>query len=61
MITVSLRMKIDQTPLKRVPVTLCLDADGYCTPPVATDREGRARFDLSEASGKVLVLSLIHI
>jgi tRNA 2-thiouridine synthesizing protein E len=55
MITVSLRMKIDQTPLKRVPVAICLDADGYCTPPVPTDREGRARFDLPEASGKVLV------
>ena len=55
MITVSLRMKLDQRPLKRVPVTLCLDADGHCTPAVPTDREGRARFDLPEASGKVLV------
>lgn len=55
MITVSLRMKIDQTPLKRVPVTICLDADGYCTQPVPTDREGSARFDLPESSGKVLV------
>jgi hypothetical protein len=55
MITVSLRMKLDQTPLKRVPVSLCLDADGHCTPPVHTDREGRARFDIPEASGKVLV------
>jgi len=55
MITVSLRMKLDQTPLKRIPVALCLDADGHCTPPVPTDREGRARFDLPAASGKVLV------
>ena len=55
MITVCLRMKLDQTPLKRIPVALCLDADGHCTPPVPTDREGRARFDLPEASGKVLV------
>ncbi|WP_295456648.1 TusE/DsrC/DsvC family sulfur relay protein [uncultured Thiodictyon sp.] len=55
MITVCLRMKLDQTPLKRVPVALCLDADGHCTAPVPTDREGRARFDLPAASGKVLV------
>ncbi|HYN78995.1 MAG TPA: TusE/DsrC/DsvC family sulfur relay protein [Lamprocystis sp. (in: g-proteobacteria)] len=55
MITVHLRMKLDQTPLKRIPVALCLDADGHCTPTVVTDREGRARFDLADASGKVLV------
>ncbi len=55
MITVSLRMKLDQAPLKRVPVALCLDTDGHCTPTVPTDREGRARFDLPDASGKVLV------
>ena len=55
MITVTLRMKLDQSPLKRVPVALCLDSDGRCTEPVLTDREGRARFDLPLASGKVLV------
>ena len=55
MITVNLRMKLDQAPLKRVPVALCFDLDGRCTPPVPTDREGRARFDLPPASGKVLV------
>jgi tRNA 2-thiouridine synthesizing protein E len=55
MITVTLRMTLDQSPLKRVPVALCLDSDGRCTEPVLTDREGRARFDLPLASGKVLV------
>ena len=55
MITVTLRMKLDRAPLKRVPVEVCLDSDGRCTPPVLTDREGRAHFDLPLASGKVLV------
>jgi tRNA 2-thiouridine synthesizing protein E len=55
MITVSLTMKLDRSPLKRIPVALCLDASGQCTEPVLTDREGRARFELPAASGKVLV------
>jgi hypothetical protein len=28
MITVTLRMKLDRAPLKRVPVEVCLDSDG---------------------------------
>ena len=55
MITVTLSMKLDHAPLKRTPVTVCLDADGTCHGPVLTDRDGRARFDLAPASGKVLV------
>jgi tRNA 2-thiouridine synthesizing protein E len=55
MITVTLAMKLDHAPLKRTPVSVCLDADGSCHGPVLTDREGRARFDLPPASGKVLV------
>lgn len=55
MVTVKVVMKLDQAPLKRMPVTLRLDAAGEGTPPVFTDREGRARFDLPPASGKVLV------
>jgi tRNA 2-thiouridine synthesizing protein E len=55
MITVTLQMKLDRAPLKRVPVAVCLDASGQCSEPVLTDREGRARFDLPAASGKVLV------
>ena len=55
MITVTLQMKLDRAPLKRVPVAVCLDASGQCAEPVLTDREGRARFDLPAASGKVLV------
>lgn len=45
MITVNLRMKLDQSPLKRVPVALSLDSDGRCTESVLTDREDRAHFD----------------
>jgi tRNA 2-thiouridine synthesizing protein E len=41
--------------VKRVPVVLRLDAAHASTPPVLTDREGRARFDLTPASGKVIV------
>lgn len=55
MITVKVTMKLDRSPLKRVPVTLRLDAADQGTAPVLTDREGRARFDLPPASGKVLV------
>jgi tRNA 2-thiouridine synthesizing protein E len=42
MITVKLQMKLDQSPLKRVPVAHCLDADGHCTAPVFTDRGSSA-------------------
>jgi tRNA 2-thiouridine synthesizing protein E len=55
MITVTLQMKLDRAPLKRVPVAVCLDASGHCAQPVLTDRAGQARFDLPAASGKVLV------
>ncbi len=55
MISVKVRMKLDQTPLKRVPVALHLDAEDRATPPVLTDRSGEARFDLPASSGKVLV------
>ena len=55
MITVKVVMKLDQSPLKRVPVALRLDATDATTAPVLTDREGCARFDLPPASGKVLV------
>lgn len=55
MITVNLKMKLDHSPLKRIPVALCLDATGDCTSTVITDRDGLARFDLASATGKVLV------
>lgn len=55
MISVRVTMKVRHEPVKRVPVALCLDADGSCAPTVATDRAGVARFDLPPTSGKVLV------
>lgn len=48
-------MRLDQAPLKRVPVALHLDASDRTTAVVLTDREGCARFDLPPATGKVLV------
>lgn len=55
MIAVKVFMRVTNEPLKRTPVFLRMDADGFETPPVLTDREGCARFDLPPASGKVLV------
>jgi tRNA 2-thiouridine synthesizing protein E len=55
MIAVRVVMKLDRSPLKRVPVALHLDASDRTTATVMTDREGRAQFDLPAASGKVLV------
>jgi tRNA 2-thiouridine synthesizing protein E len=54
-ISVKVFMRINEEPLKRVPVVLQLDPDGEATPAVATDRAGVARFDLPPGSGKVLV------
>ena len=55
MIAVKVLMKLDRSPLERVPVALHLDAEDRTTPAVPTDREGVARFDLPSAMGKVLV------
>ena len=55
MIAVRLVMKLDQAPLKRVPVTLHLDALDLTTDPVPTDRSGVARFDVPAGTGRVLV------
>lgn len=55
MIAVRVVMKLDRSPLKRVPVSLHLDAADCDIPSVLTDREGCARFDLPPATGKVLV------
>jgi tRNA 2-thiouridine synthesizing protein E len=55
MIAVRVVMKLDRSPLKRVPVALHLDACDRTTDSVLTDREGRALFDLPAATGKVLV------
>ena len=48
-------MKLSNQPLKRTPVVLQMDTDGAETPTVLTDRRGVAHFDVSPASGKVLV------
>ncbi len=58
MIAVRVMMKATNEPLKRTPVVLRLDADGSETPPVLTDRDGVAHFEVSPASGKVLVSGL---
>ena len=55
MISVRLVMKLNQAPLKRVPVTLHLDALDLTTDPVLTDRSGVARFDVPTGTGRVLV------
>lgn len=55
MIAVKVLMKLDRSPLKRVPVALHLDAEDRTTPVVPTDREGVARFDFPPVMGKVLV------
>lgn len=55
MITIKVNMRITKEPVKRAPVVLELDASGEQTGPVATDRTGRARFDLPPVSAKVLV------
>ena len=55
MIAVRVVMKLDRSPLKRVPVSLHLDASDRTTASVLTDRDGRALFDLPAATGKVLV------
>jgi tRNA 2-thiouridine synthesizing protein E len=58
MITVTVLMKVDKEPVKRVPVALQFDADEATTPAVWTDRDGVARFDLPPRSGKVLVAGI---
>lgn len=55
MITVKVTMKLDQSPVKRVPVRRCLDAADQGSAVVLTDRTGRAVFDLPSVSGTVLV------
>lgn len=55
MIAVRVLMKVTKEPLKRTPVALKMDADGYETPPVLTDRAGLAHFELPPSSGKILV------
>jgi tRNA 2-thiouridine synthesizing protein E len=55
MISVKVLMKLSKQPLKRTPVVLQLDEDGTETGPVLTDRSGVAKFDVSNAVGKVLV------
>ncbi|MBK1644671.1 sulfurtransferase TusE [Thiocapsa imhoffii] len=55
MIQVKVSMKVTREPLKRTPVVLKLDADGSETPPILTDHEGVASFDLPPTSGKILV------
>ncbi|WP_295389073.1 TusE/DsrC/DsvC family sulfur relay protein [uncultured Thiodictyon sp.] len=55
MLTVKVTMKLDRSPVKRMPVALRLDAADQATPPVLTDRSGCAHFDLPPASGTVLV------
>ena len=48
-------MKFTQQPLKRTDIELILDEDGSHIGPVATDRSGRACFDMPATSGKVIV------
>lgn len=55
MISVRVAMKFGHQPLKRTPVVLQMDADDRRVGPVLTDRTGVALFDVSPASGKVLV------
>lgn len=55
MIAVRVLMKVTKEPLKRTPVALKMDADGYQTPPVLTDRKGIAHFEVPPSSGKILV------
>jgi len=55
MISVTVKLKFTHEPLKRIPVILQMDARDEPVGPVITDRSGRAEFDLSAGSGKVLV------
>lgn len=55
MICINVVMKFSNQPLKRSPVELILDEDTRHIGPVATDRSGKACFDISNSSGKVLV------
>ncbi|MFW2372304.1 MAG: TusE/DsrC/DsvC family sulfur relay protein [Gammaproteobacteria bacterium] len=55
MISVKVFMKASNEPLKRTPVILQLDPDGFQTEAVFTDRSGNANFDLDVGSGKILI------
>lgn len=55
MIAVSVFLKATKEPLKRIPVTIHMDADDNDIGPVYTDRTGVANFDLTVSSGKVFV------
>jgi tRNA 2-thiouridine synthesizing protein E len=48
-------MKFTRQPLKRTAIELILDEDGRQIGPVATDRSGRACFDIPASSGKIMV------
>jgi tRNA 2-thiouridine synthesizing protein E len=58
MIAVRVVMKFTNEPLKRTPVMLRMDADGFETEPVLTDRAGVARFEVPPGSGKVTVAGI---
>lgn len=55
MIAVRVFLKATKEPLKRIPVTIQMDADDKGIGPVFTDRTGTVNFDLPASSGKVLV------
>lgn len=55
MVCINVRMKFSNLPLKRTPVELILDEDSRHIGPTATDRSGRACFEMPICSGKVLV------
>lgn len=55
MLCINVTMKFTNQPLKRTPVELILDENGERVGPVPTDREGKACFDMSVSSGKIMV------
>ncbi|HHJ36639.1 MAG TPA: TusE/DsrC/DsvC family sulfur relay protein [Gammaproteobacteria bacterium] len=55
MICIYVTMKFSNSPLKRTPVELLLDADNQRIGPVPTDRQGKVCFDKPPTSGKVFV------
>jgi len=55
MIRVTVRLKVNREPVKRIPVELRFDTDGTRQGPQVTDRDGVACFDAAPGSGKILV------
>jgi tRNA 2-thiouridine synthesizing protein E len=58
MVCVNVKMKYSGAPLKRTPVELILDESNCHIGPTATDRGGRACFEVLNGSGRIMVAGI---